>query len=176
MLNTKRSTSSGVTHCVLHPTFSVPTQVRGGVGGAEGIGASLSPLGEGKSSARGPKKGGSPRGDGGGKRTRSHVHLRLGCCGMTKSARCWHLFSSGRKLPRSMARQKACHPPLPELLRKNTKVPWVDALRSILQGLSTLIPLLSLQIISILTRRTSDTLQPVVHSFVPCRIKVHHQN
>ncbi len=49
--------SSGVTHCVLHPPFSVPTQVRGGaVGGAEGIGAS--PVGEGKSLSRPPQKGG----------------------------------------------------------------------------------------------------------------------
>ncbi|KAH9063765.1 COG complex component [Lactarius deliciosus] len=36
-----------------------------------------------------------------------------------------------------------------------------DALRSILQGLSALIPPLSSQIISILTRRASDALQPV---------------
>ncbi|KAH9041107.1 hypothetical protein EDB84DRAFT_1674996 [Lactarius hengduanensis] len=38
---------------------------------------------------------------------------------------------------------------------------WVDALRSTLQGLSALIPPLSSQIVSILTRRASGALQPV---------------
>ncbi|KAH9001596.1 COG complex component, partial [Lactarius akahatsu] len=43
----------------------------------------------------------------------------------------------------------------------NANFQWIDALRSILQGLSALIPPLSSQIISILTRRASDALQPV---------------
>jgi len=55
--NTERLVSSGVTCGVLCPPFGVPTQVRGGgVGGAEGIEASPSPLGEGKSSSRPPQE------------------------------------------------------------------------------------------------------------------------
>src|SRR6266702_4233565 len=57
--NTERSMSSGVTHCVLRPPFGVPALVRGGgVGGAEGIGASPSPLGEEKNSSRPPQERG----------------------------------------------------------------------------------------------------------------------
>ena len=50
---------------------------------------------------------------------------------------------------------------IPSLLGSTQNEPRVDALRSILQGLSALIPPLSSQIISILTRRASDALQPV---------------
>src|SRR6266702_3826501 len=59
MSNTERSTSSGVACCVLRPPFGVPSQVRGGgVEGAEGIGASPSPLGEGKRLSRPPQEKG----------------------------------------------------------------------------------------------------------------------
>jgi hypothetical protein len=62
-----------------------------------------------------------------------------------------------------MARQKACTPSPPRMYSERTLIglSLVDALRSILQGLSALIPPLSSQIIAILTRRANDALQPV---------------
>ncbi len=66
-----------------------------------------------------------------------------------------------KKLPRGMVRQKACSLRFSKTFRNSANLSWVDTLRSILQDLSALIPPLSSQIISILTRRASDALQPV---------------